>query len=163
MLTPDGDGGTDIRLSQPPGRYLSGTYTSTIILNNVAYNNSATVTSSGPVTVAQGDGVINQIGSSGTLANFGRVTASAGASHGIYLASGGLVTNIATGSTGGYIAGVAAALKPIRLMIPICTLSSTAFGPIRKPSTAVATPSPWPHRPAGCVCALAAAYHHCWA
>ena len=104
VLSPDGQAGVDINLRALLGPVLSGTYGYAIIVTGA--NASTTVTATGTISASSGQGLVNAVGVVVTLTNMGQVTATANGRDGVYLGSGGIVTN-GGGAGGGYIAGSA--------------------------------------------------------
>jgi len=102
VVSPDGATGVDLRLRQPIGNVIGGTYGYTIILTSP--NADTTVTSTGLIAAPSGPGIVNAAGVVGTLTNMGRVAATGSAAPGVYLSEGGFVTN-SGGTIGGYISG----------------------------------------------------------
>src|SRR5229473_759392 len=93
---------------------FSGTYTTTQILSNPTADNPATVTSTGLVdvnsTTANIVGILGNSGVAWTVTNLGTVKSIGSLGVGIYLKSGGLVTNGASGTAPALIDGSYAGL-----------------------------------------------------
>ena len=76
------------------GIIISGTYGNEIVLSNPASQNPVSITSTGLIAPATGDGVLGQSGFAWTVSNAGKVAPAGGV--GIHLKSGGAVTNTGT-------------------------------------------------------------------
>jgi hypothetical protein len=95
VLSSDGSVGTDI--ARGPSSQITGTYGSGIALTSTYYTNPVTVTSTGNISAATGNGL--SAGSSWTIQNNGTVASTTGA--GVALTAGGALTNAAGGSISG--------------------------------------------------------------
>ena len=91
-----------------PGSTITGTLTTGLTLNDPATQLPLTVTASGRVTKSQGNAITGVAGTAWTVSNAGTIN---GAYYGVYLASGGLVTNTTStaviGNAGVHIVGAA--------------------------------------------------------
>jgi hypothetical protein len=85
------------------GQRFGGTYTATIDLTNAGSQNPATITATGVVTVATGDGIDGAGGFAWTITNLGMVKSTSDV--GIMLLDGGQVTNGSSASKSGLVAG----------------------------------------------------------
>jgi hypothetical protein len=102
-------GGADVSLASTTidaKGTLTGTYTSSVTLTSASYLNPVTVSATGLLLGGTGDGLDSLTGPAWTVVNQGRIAATGTNELGVYLRSGGSVTNAASASISGGFMGI---------------------------------------------------------